>query len=37
MEDAYWVTGKMSVQNRKTRFGSAAYSMAGEKVEIYRY
>lgn len=35
--EAYWITGKMSVQNKQTRLGAAAYSVAADKVEIYKY
>ncbi len=35
--EAYWITGKMKVATKTTRLGAAAYSLAGEKVEIYKY
>jgi uncharacterized protein len=35
--EAYWITGKMKLSNKTTRLGAAAYSLAGEKVEIYKY
>lgn len=35
--EAYWITGKMRLQNKSTRLGAAAYQLAGEKVEIYKY
>ncbi len=35
--EAYWITGKMSVTNRSTRLGAAAYQLAAEKVEIYKF
>lgn len=37
MYEAYWITGKMSVEGKKTRLGAAAYTLAGEKVEVYKY
>ena len=37
MYDAYWITGKMSLENKSTRLGAAAYTLAGEKVEVYKY
>ena len=35
--DAYWITGRMKLQNKTTRLGAAAYHLAGDKVEIYKY
>jgi len=35
--DAYWVTGRLHVQTRSTRLGSAAYELSAEKIEVYRY
>jgi hypothetical protein len=35
--EAYWVIGKMSIQNKSTRLGAAAYMVAADKVEIYKY
>jgi hypothetical protein len=35
--EAYWVTGKMTITNRSTRLGAAAYQIAAEKVEIYKF
>ncbi len=35
--DAYWITGRLTLQNKTTRLGAAAYHLAGEKVEIYKY
>ena len=35
--EAYWVTGKMSITNRSTRLGAAAYQIAADKVEIYKF
>lgn len=35
--EAYWVTGKLSISNRSTRLGAAAYQMAADKVEIYKF
>jgi hypothetical protein len=35
--DAYWITGRLTLQNKTTRLGAAAYHVAGEKVEIYKY
>jgi len=35
--EAYWVTGRLSVQNKSTRLGAAAYTLAADKVEIYKY
>ena len=35
--EAYWITGKMTVQNKQTRLGAAAYTVAADKVEIYKY
>jgi len=35
--DAYWITGKMKIQKKATRLGAAAYSVAADKIEIYKY
>jgi hypothetical protein len=35
--EAYWITGTMKLQNKSTRLGAAAYSLAAELVEIYKY
>lgn len=37
MYEAYWITGKMSIESKRTRLGAAAYTLAGEKVEVYKY
>lgn len=35
--EAYWITGKLSITNRSTRLGAAAYQIAADKVEIYKF
>jgi hypothetical protein len=35
--EAYWITGRMSVQTKSTRLGAAAYQIDADKVEIYKY
>jgi hypothetical protein len=35
--EAYWVTGRLSITNRSTRLGAAAYQLAADKVEIYKF
>jgi uncharacterized protein len=35
--EAYWITGRMSIQNKSTRLGASAYMVAADKVEIYKY
>jgi hypothetical protein len=35
--EAYWITGKMSIANHSTRLGAAAYRLAADKVEIYKF
>ena len=35
--EAYWITGKMKVSNKTTRLGAAAYQLAADQVEIYKY
>lgn len=35
--EAHWVTGKMRIENTTTRLGAAAYALAAEAVEIYKY
>ncbi len=35
--EAYWITGRLKVENKKTRLGSAAYNLVADKIEIYKY
>jgi uncharacterized protein len=35
--EAYWIFGRMTIQNKSTRLGAAAYTVAADKVEIYKY
>ncbi len=35
--DAYWITGKLRLQTKTTRLGSAAYELSAEKIETYQY
>jgi hypothetical protein len=35
--EAYWVTGTMTLAQKSTRLGAAAYSLAADQVEIYKY
>lgn len=35
--EAYWITGRMKLNNKTTRLGAAAYQLDGSKVEIYKY
>jgi len=35
--DAYWITGKLKLQNTTTQLGSAAYELSAEKIETYQY
>jgi uncharacterized protein len=35
--EPYWVTGVLSTTRKDTRMASAAYSIAGEKLEAYEY
>jgi len=35
--DAYWITGKLKLQNKATQLGSAAYELSAEKIETYQY
>lgn len=37
LHEAYWVTGKMSVETRTTPLGTSAYSLVANKVEQYQY
>jgi hypothetical protein len=37
VHEAYWVTGKMRVENRTTPLGTAAYAVTASKVELYQY
>jgi len=33
--NAYWITGQMRVERKRTEMASASYSMAASKVEQY--
>jgi uncharacterized protein len=35
--DAYWITGKLHLQQKTTRLGSTAYELNADRVEIYKY
>jgi hypothetical protein len=35
--EAYWITGKLRVQQKTTRLGAATYAITADKVEIYKY
>jgi hypothetical protein len=35
--EAYWITGKMSIQSKNTRLGASAYQLEADKVEVYKY
>ena len=35
--DAYWITGKLHLQQKTTRLGSTAYELSAEKIEVYKY
>ena len=35
--EPYWVTGRLTIENKTTRLGAAAYSLGADKVEIYKY
>ena len=37
MYDAQWVTGRLRVETKNSRYGAAAYTLDGEKVEAYKY
>ena len=37
MYAAYWVTGTMTVEARRTGIGAAAYTMEGNAIEEYRF
>lgn len=37
MYEAYWITGKMKTKSQNTRYGLAAYTLAGETFEVYKY
>ncbi len=37
IHEAYWVTGKMQIDNRATPLGTAAYALSAGKVEQYEY
>ncbi|MCS6948474.1 MAG: DUF3299 domain-containing protein [Steroidobacteraceae bacterium] len=35
--EAYWVTGKLAINNTTTRLGASAYQLTAEKIEIYKF
>lgn len=35
--DAYWITGKLHLQNQSTRLAATAYELDAEKIEVYQY
>ena len=35
--DAYWITGKLHLQQKTTRLGSTAYELSADKIEVYKY
>ena len=35
--DAYWITGKLHLQQKTTRLGATAYELSAEKIEVYKY
>src|ERR1700743_2550407 len=35
--DAYWITGKLHLQNKSNRLGATAYELNAEKIEVYKY
>jgi len=37
IHEAYWVTGKMRVEDRTTPLGTAAYALSAGKVDLYQY
>ena len=37
MYSAYWVTGRMSTEQRTTRLGASAYVLDASKIEEYEY
>ena len=37
IHEAYWVTGKMRLENRTTPLGTSAYALSAGKVELYQY
>lgn len=37
IHEAYWVTGKMHIENRTTALGTAAYAVTATQVERYEY
>ncbi|MFO1427932.1 MAG: DUF3299 domain-containing protein [Steroidobacteraceae bacterium] len=35
--EAYWITGRMSLQRQETKLGAAAYQIVASGIEIYKY
>lgn len=35
--EAYWISGRMTVENQQTRLGAAAYAMVADTIEVYQY
>lgn len=37
LHEAYWVAGKMRVEEKTTPLGAAAYAMRADRIELYKY
>ncbi len=37
VHEAYWVTGKMRVEQTTTSLGASAYALDADKIEQYQY
>jgi hypothetical protein len=37
MYDAVWITGTLRTEKKMSRFGAAAYTLDGQRMEIYEY
>ncbi len=37
MYSAYWISGRMAIQSRRTSLGAAAYTLAGTAAEEYKF
>ena len=37
LHEAYWVTGKMRIEQHKTPLAASAYALRAEKIELYQY
>lgn len=35
--EAYWITGRLEAMSKSTRYGAAAYTLRGQRADVYKY